>query len=419
MTSLRIGGLCIIVVFCFLFVTPAAAQSTFFTSLLSFNGSNGSTPNDLMQGADGNFYGTTQFGGGNSRCDGSSTGTVFKISPAGMLTTLHVFADLYDGEQPDAGLIQATDGNFYGTTSLGGGSHCYPHHVGTVFSMTPNGYFAALYTFSYWDGAFPTGPLVQNQSFFPFTGTTTGGGDYGQGVVFSANTNGGAGTLYTFCSQPNCTDGATPVAGLAKASDGNFYGTTNGGGVYGYGTVFRITLDGALTTLYSFCSQPNCTDGANPAAALVQASDGNLYGTTLSGGTGYQGDQCQGPSGCGTIFKITPDGALTTLYSFCSQLNCTDGGEPAARLVQATDANLYGTTEAYGGTNHYGTVFKITRTGTLSTLYRFNGSDGSSPRALVEATDGSFYGTTGGGGANGNGTVFRIGFVRTCATCRP
>src|ERR1019366_4074807 len=206
-------------------------------------------------------------------------------------------------------------------------------------------------------------------------------------------------TLYTFCSQSGCTDGANPYAELVQATNGDLYGTTQGGGTnLGYGTVFKITPGGTLTTLYSFCSQTNCTDGARPYAGLVQAANGNFYGTTYSGGT----------NGGGTVFKITPGGTLTTLYSFCSQTNCTDGEDPTAGLVQATNGDLYGTAQE-GGANGYGTVFKITPTGTLTTLHRFNGTDGATPYAgLVQAADGDFYGTTGGSGINNDGTVFRI-----------
>jgi uncharacterized repeat protein (TIGR03803 family) len=136
----------------------------------------------------------------------------------------------------------------------------------------------------------------------------------------------------TLCPTSGCAEGAFPLAALVQATDGNLYGTTSEGGASGYGMVFKITPSGTLTTLYSFCSQSGCTDGASPYAALVQATDGNLYGTTYEGGD----------IGYGTVFKITPSGALTTLYSFCSQSPCMDGGNPEGTLVQATDGNLYG-----------------------------------------------------------------------------
>ena len=217
------------------------------------------------------------------------------------------------------------------------------------------------------------------------------------------------------------TDGAGPHASPTQGTHGNFYGTTAGGGANNYGTVFKMTSGGKLTTLYSFCSQTNCTDGASPNAALVQATDGNFYGTTANGGA--NGIACLPIGACGTVFRITPGGKLTTLYSFCAQENCADGAVPGG-LVHATDGNFYGIT-AWGGTNSClianqdwgcGTVFRITATGKLTTLYSFAGTDGESPQGLVQATDGNFYGTTAGGGANSNscpvsiycGTVFQI-----------
>lgn len=210
----------------------------------------------------------------------------------------------------------------------------------------------------------------------------------------------GADRQISFCTQSSCADGGGPRSALVQATGGNFYGTTAGGGTNcvgsgGCGTVFEITSTGTLSTLYSFCAQggTNCTDGDGPSAGLVRATDGNFYGTTEFGGAnclGYSG-------GCGTVFKITPTGTLTTLYSFCAGGGyCNDGAVPIAGLVQATSGNFYGTT-ASGGANGDGTVFKITPTGTLTTLYSFcaqGGSqctDGGGPVAgLVQATDGNF-----------------------------
>ena len=219
-------------------------------------------------------------------------------------------------------------------------------------------------------------------------------------------------TLHTFAGHPN--DGYLPN-GLMQGRDGNFYGTTLWGGANGEcsdpaggcGTVFKLTPGGTLTILYSFCSQPNCADGAEPGGTLLQAADGNFYGTAYAGGVSHD---CSGAyvSGCGTIFKITPRGALTTLYRFCPQTGCADGEGPSSGVVQATDGNFYGTTE-WGGAYGDGTVFKVTPAGALTTLHAFNGNDGYSPGGgLVQANDGNFYGTTVEGGANGSGTAFRI-----------
>ena len=207
------------------------------------------------------------------------------------------------------------------------------------------------------------------------------------------------------------SDSANPYGALIQASDGNFYGTVSAGGTNNSGTVFKITPAGTLTTLYSFCASGwPCFDGSSPFASLVQADDGNFYGTTLRGGS-YFGD--------GTVFKITPTGTLTSLYSFCvSGASCADGGLPYAGLVQASDGNFYGT--ASGGGEGNGTIFEIAPTGALTTLFTFHGGDGLWPiGGLTQATDGFFYGTTYAGGFYSYGSVYRLGLIHTCATCRP
>lgn len=193
------------------------------------------------------------------------------------------------------------------------------------------------------------------------------------------------------------TNGAVPVAPLVQGFDGNFYGTTNGGGAHSYGTVFKLTPTGTLRTLYNFA----LTDGSYPAVKLVQAANGSFYGTTNAGGPVACPNSTEG---CGTVFKITPSGTLTTLHNF----EGTDGYYPEAALIQGTDGNFYGAT-GQGGTSNLGTIFKMTAAGTLTTLHNFDGTDGSYPYGgLVQATDGNFYGVTYAGGANNDGTVFKI-----------
>jgi uncharacterized repeat protein (TIGR03803 family) len=205
-------------------------------------------------------------------------------------------------------------------------------------------------------------------------------------------------TLHSFDN----TDGTYPTAGLVQATNGDLYGTTYDGGANREGTVFKITPSGKLTTLHDF----DGLDGYEPIAGLVQGTDGNFYGTTEYGGA----------NGDGTVFKITPNGTLISIYSFCSQANCTDGASPYfTRLVQATNGNLYGTTE-YGGANGDGTVFRITPSGTLTTLHSFDRRDGYEPIAgLVQGIDGNFYGTTSNGGL-GFGTIFQISASGTLKT---
>jgi uncharacterized repeat protein (TIGR03803 family) len=370
-------------------------------------GTDGANPAaGLIQGSDGNFYGTAYEGGE------SGDGAVFKITLAGAETVLYSFTGkIGDGANPQAALIQGTDGNFYGTTKNGG-----TIGVGTVFKITPAGVETVLYSFTgkNGDGANPQAALIQggDGNFYGTTyyGGTTGTSANGSGTVFKITPSGTLTTLYSFCSQTNCTDGEYPDAGLILATDGDFYGTTYGGGAASSGTIFKITPSGTLTTLYRFCSQTNCTDGSEPHAGLIQATDGDFYGTTWNGGVNLDG---------GTVFKITPSGTLTTLYSFCSQTNCADGAYPEAGLIQATNGDLYGTTNegGYGmvllGFYGYGTVFKITPGGTLTTLYSFcpqtGCTDGELPLAgLIQATNGNFYGTTNEGGANNDGVVFGL-----------
>jgi len=407
---------CAVFVLCATTAMALSAQT--FTNLLSFNSTDGATPNaPLIQATNGDLYGTTSRGGANFVCCGETGGgTVFKITPGGTLTTLYSFCsqiNCTDGKEPYAALVQATNGDFYGTTFNGGATNCAPYGCGTVFKITPGGRLTTLYSFcsqiNCTDGYDPQAALVQatNGDFY---GTTVEGGATnpevpdGGGTVFKITPGGTLTTLYNFCSQINCADGDVPVAGLVQDSNGNFYGTTYAGGAHGGGTVFKITPNGTLTTLYSFCSQSGCTDGSEPAAALVQGSDGNFCGTTGYGGANLY---------YGTVFKITPSGTLTTLHSF----DGTDGYDPQG-LVHATDGDFYGTTE-YGGENgNYGTVFKITPSGALTTLHSFDGTDGYNPLAApVQDTNGNLYGTTGLGGANscimggenyGCGTAFSL-----------
>jgi uncharacterized repeat protein (TIGR03803 family) len=200
---------------------------------------------------------------------------------------------------------------------------------------------------------------------------------------------------FTRMASFNGANGSNPDASLTQGTDGNLYGTTSHGGTYGAGTVYKITLAGALTTLYDFSKG----DGAVPVDAPALGVDGNFYGTTFDGGTGKF---CR--FGCGTLFKISAGGGLTTLHGF----GLTDGSNPAAGLVLGVDGSFYGTT-VFGGAYDAGTVFKMTSSGVLTTLYVFNGIDGNQPYAeLVQGTDGSLYGTTYQGGASGYGTVFRV-----------
>ncbi len=368
--------------------TPAQT----FTVVASFNGTNGAKPlAALVRGWDGNFYGPTTQGGTYSG------GTVFKVTPQDTLTAIYDFCAQFncpDGREIDSQMIEATNGNFYGTTTFGGINNNY----GTVYKITPGGTLTTIYKFcsqmNCSDGSNPYGGIIQAKDG-NFYGTTNAGGDdtchapYGCGTVYKLTPAGVLTTLYRFHS----TDGQLPFSGLVQGTDGNFYGTTGYGGTYGWGTVFRITPNGHYKALYSFCAQKNCADGSLAYGVLTQASDGNFYGMTETGGT---------LGNYGTVFKITPNGVLTTLHMFQGG---PDGGSPLGNdaLVQATDGNFYGATE--------GTVFKMTFDGTVTPLVVFGSQNtdyGNYPSAVIQSTDGNFYGTTQTGGDYNNGMIFRV-----------
>jgi uncharacterized repeat protein (TIGR03803 family) len=251
-----------------------------------------------------------------------------------------------------------------------------------------------------------------------FYGTTYGGGtagicDYGCGTLFKMTPEGTLTTLYNFCSQTDCGDGQWPIGSLVQAADGGFYGTTSAGGAHSAGTVFRITPAGKLTTLYSFCALANCADGEEPEAGLVQAANGYFYGTTVIGGNNV----CH--NGCGTVFKISSAGKLVTLHSF----DGSDGDNPAAALLQANNGNFYGETIG-GGPSGSGTIFKMTPGGKLTTLFSFDIKDGEYPNGgLVQSADGELYGVTQTGGHSQGcgfdapcGTAFKISTDRDLVT---
>jgi len=383
---------CLLLVFC---AATLSSSAQTFTSLATFDGANGSYPfAPLVQATNGNFYGTTKYGGA------FGNGTVFTVSPNGVARKLYNFCtqvNCGDGYWPVNGLVEAPNHDLYGMTP--GGS---TNNSGTLFKITPGGEFTEFYRFcsqtSCTDGLGPSALLVAaNGNLY---GTTYDGGAnctlyLGCGTFFEITPAGQLTTLYNFCSQTNsqgyCTDGLYPVS-LLQGTDGNFYGTTQMGGgnccsgvifkitpagkftilynfsggsatsltqgangnLYGTiapngfpGEIFEVSLAGKFTILHDFCSKKNCADGSHPSPTLIQASDGNFYGTTVFGGS----NTCvlQGSAvGCGTIFKITPRGKLTTLYSFCSQAMCTDGSSPEAGLIQGTDGLLYGTTKSGG-----------------------------------------------------------------------
>ena len=287
-------------------------------------------------------------------------------------------------KHPTGGLLLASDGNFYGTTAFGG-----RYNSGTVIRMTSAGAIKGLATFNGPNGASPQSALIE-ASDGAFYGTTVVGGTSGKGTIFRVTASGILMSLYSFTGGG---DGSNPRSALVIGTDGNFYGTASGGGASAVGTVFRLTPGGTFTLLHSF--QNLSSDGSYPNG-LTLGNDGNFYGTTYRGG----------PSFGGTVFQITPSGALTLLYSFSGT---SDGGNPDTALTLAKDGNFYGTTVGVGFGN-FGTVFKISPAGALSTLHSFaGGSDGAYVAApLIQASDGNFYGISSLGGKGADGTIFRM-----------
>jgi uncharacterized repeat protein (TIGR03803 family) len=362
-----------------LLVTSVTSPGTTLSTLYSFTGhDDGANPNGLLRIANGSFYGTAQHGGANL------AGTVFQMTAAGSVVGLYSFSGGNDGANPFDALAQGPDGNFYGTTYQGGA-----HDNGTVFEMTASGVLSTLISLNITNGDLPYSGLVLGNDLNLY-GTTYQGGSAGYGTAFRTSLGGALTTLYSFTAG---VDGGLLAAGLLKASDGNFYGTTYRAGAHGAGTVFQISPGGFLTTLASF----NRTNGAYPLAQLVQDPGGAFYGTTTSGGA-YNS---------GAVFRMTPAGVLTNLYSFGGG---TDGSFPTAALLQGSDGNFYGTT-AYGGAYGDGTLYRMTPDGTLTMLAAFDGYGGANPQAaLVEDADGSWVGTTQNGGASDAGVVFRLSF---------
>ena len=312
-------------------LTPAGAV----TVLHSFAGSpsDGAKPMGagLTVGADGNFYGVTAFGGT------AGNGTFFKLTPSGVHTVLYSFAGgANDAGLPMGTLKQASDGNFYGTSFEGG-----PAGIGTVFKITPAGVATVLHAFAGTptDGAYPSGSLNlgTDGNFYALTQ----GGAASTGAVIKITPAGATSVLYSFANDG--IDGVGPNGTLVTGRDGNFYGTTSGGGTAHSGTFFKIDPAGVKTTLYSFAA--DATDGAEPTGRLLMGKDGNFYGVTTAGG----------PKSNGIIFMLTPAGVKTTLHSFDPYGG--DGYQVWAGLTLGADGYLYGVTQL-GGTSGYGTIYK-------------------------------------------------------------
>lgn len=326
-----------------------------------------------------------------------------KAAPA--FRVLHVFRDGKDGAEPYGGLL-LDGGVLYGTTAGGGD----PNDAGTVYKFAPNGRYSILHRFArkkpFGQRAYPDAGVISGAAGNLY-GTTLEAGPLHQGSVYKIGPGGRVTTLHTFTGP----EGAFPRSPLVRDTAGNLYGTTEAGGNFNYcegggcGTVFKIDTANKLTVLYEFVG--GLLDGHDAIGGLARDQQGNLYGTTLSGG----GSQCAG-EGCGVVFAVDPNGNETILHRFT---NSEDGGHPAGTLLLGSDGYLYGTADS-GGYKDAGLLFKIDKTGNYGVLYTFSGgSDGGGPfGGLTRDAAGNFYGTTEFGGRKacqlklGCGTVFEL-----------
>jgi len=402
--------------------TVTVSCATVITTLYSFTGGggvagsiDGASPNgSLVQGSDGSLYGTTSQGGaGVGTCSTVGCGTVFKITLSGEETVLHSFGvTAGDGSSPVTGLVLGSDGNFYGPTPYGTDTI-----TPTLYQITATGAESVIYRF----------PLVEGVDDFPMVSGVIQAHD---GLLYGADYESPADGASRYVIYGITTTGTRVFTAdigpdlsrqtlLVQTSDGSLYGTTNLGGAYGMGSVFQAKP--AVKTVYSFGGVSG--DATEPGSPMIQGSDGNLYGTSATGGR----PSATCPKGCGTVFRVTLSGVETVLYSFGS--TSVDGQGPSGALVEASDGNFYGTTASGGskasggsgaascaanvnsGYSGCGTIYKITPTGIATVLYSFGSApgDGAVPTgALLQASDGNLYGTTSAGGAQNQGTVFKL-----------
>jgi uncharacterized repeat protein (TIGR03803 family) len=370
----------------------AAAQAQTFTPLADFSRSVGGGPGSpLIQGLDGNFYGTAGVGGIGDR------GAIYVATSSGTLSDLFAFCKdktCPTGASPYLSLLQISNGNFFGFT-LGTADN------GTLFRLSPAGVINNLHTFcatTCADGQMPRANLIQARNGNLYGTTNAGGAFHNSGTIFELTTSGTLTTVYNFCQLTNCADGSSPLGfgSLIQATDGSFYGTTRTGGK-GAGTIYQLSSTGTFKTIYKFCKTGGCLDGSNPVG-LVEGLDGNFYGVTTEGGA----------NGYGAVFKVTRYGGLTVIYSFCSLTGCADGIGPTGLLL-GSDGNFYGTTANIGSNGAVpNTIFQVTPSGGYNVLYSTDLRTESGVLSVMQSTDGNFYGTYDIGGASNLGTFFKI-----------
>ncbi len=359
------------------------AQAQTVTFLANFNGDNGNSPNAVIQATDGNFYGTAYSGGASDR------GNVFRMTPSGSLKTIYSFCstDCNDGSGPYS-LVLGSDGNLYGVVIYGGVGLS-----GTLYRLTLGGEFTLLHTFcsdsTCSDGENPNGiGLGSDGNFY---GTTAYGGKFNNGVFFQISPTGKFKVLHSFCALSGCLDGSFPLWPI-QGQDGNFYGTAAQGGTSGAGVIYKLSPGGDYQVIYNFCSHGDCADGG-VILPLVQDAKGKLFGVTSFGGV----------HGSGTVFELTGEHQFKILHSFDSSV---DGGYPNAGVTLANDGNLYGVNleGMYGD----GTMFEITPEGVFTLLYTFDVSGNAPYVPLFQGSDGLLYGSTDPYTGSSNGTVFSL-----------
>jgi uncharacterized repeat protein (TIGR03803 family) len=362
-------------VFVFVALTCFGARAADFQTLYAFTGGqDGQAPFSVIQDAAGNLYGAT-FAGGDVTCQ---CGTIFKVAPDGGETPLYSFKGGNDGAYPQTGLARDSAGNLYGATN---GTGDLP---GTVFKLDPSGHLTTLHVFQeLGDGKNPLGsPILDRQG--RLYGTTIHGGQVGRGTVYRLAPNGKERLLHSFGGTSRNGDGDSPNSALIMDRDGNLYGTTIAGGSSacgsggccagtGCGTVFKVAPDGTTTILYRFLNDGH---GKFPVGSLAMDRTGNLYGMTQQGG------------GAGTIFKLEPDGTKSELYLF----GIGTGGVPHAGLIIDRHGNLFGTAE--GGANGDGVAFELSARGAYTVLHDFTDANNPSTNNLILDAEGNLFGAT-------------------------
>jgi uncharacterized repeat protein (TIGR03803 family) len=372
---------------------PAASAQTFKAIHIFGKGTDGQSPfTGLIQGSNGNRYGTTVYGGSGKY------GTLYKLNSAGKESIVYNFCSktkCADGADPEGGVLEDSHGNFYGTTAGGGTAD-----KGVIYKINSSGQETVLHSFKGGnDGWRATGTLIEDSKGNLYGTTIFGGGSANAGTVFKVNSSGKESILHSFTGGD---DGSEPFSGVIADSHGNLYGTTYSGGASGNGVIFEISSAGVESTLYTFTGG---ADGSASATSLLLDSQGNLYGVASAGGNGQ-----------GTLFEwLKASGTLKVLYTFCSLTDCTDGSMPLQGVVKDSHGNIFGTTY-FGGSGNFGTIFEFSAAGAESVLHSFANTDGAYPYegSLLLDSNGTLYGTASQGGniscnpSSGCGTIFKF-----------